>query len=208
MSALSHILQRAAAHPEALSAEDFATLRRIDAQAPASTVAAALLLRYDASLPDDERRRLQQRVALLQGDARATINFIDPSGAAFADFYPPMEEPARPSTDSAIDTFLATYGHQSPEEDALLERMIFNPVPDYAEQLARTVWSSGTLFYRENNDDCTRLFVHYMPRGSYHFQYTMTVTTAGTFASGLATIQSQLAPAVTAHSAASTIIAK
>ncbi len=80
------------------------------------------------------------------------------------------------------------------------------PLP--SEQLARTVWASGTLFYRENNDDCTRLFVHFMPRGSYHFQYTMTVTTAGTFASGLATIQSQLAPAVTAHSAASTIIAK
>lgn len=80
------------------------------------------------------------------------------------------------------------------------------PLP--SEQLARTVWASSTLFYRENNDDCTRLFVHFMPRGSYHFQYTMTVTTAGTFASGLATIQSQLAPAVTAHSAASTIIAK
>lgn len=138
MSAFSDILQRAATHPEALTTDDFAQLRRLDAQSPAATVAAALLLRYDASLADDERRRLQQRVALLQGDARAVINFIDPSGADFADFYPPMEEPARPSTDSAIDTFLATYGHQSPEEDALLERMIFNPVPDYAEQLART----------------------------------------------------------------------
>ena len=80
------------------------------------------------------------------------------------------------------------------------------PLP--SEQLPRTLWESGTMFYRENNDECTRLFVHFMPRGSYHFQYTMTVTTAGTFASGLATIQSQLAPAITAHSAAHPLTAK
>ena len=138
MSTLSEILQRAATHPEALTAEDFATLRSINAQAPASTIAAALLLRYDTSLSESTRGELQQRVALLQGDRRATINFIDPTGSGFDNFYPPMQEPERPSTISAIDTFLSTYGHQSPEEDALLERMIFNPVPDYAEQLART----------------------------------------------------------------------
>ena len=80
------------------------------------------------------------------------------------------------------------------------------PLP--SEQLPRTLWESGTLFYRENNDECTRLFVLYMPRGSYHFQYTMTVTTAGSFASGLTTIQSQLAPAITAHSAATNLSAQ
>lgn len=138
MKSLSEILQLSQARPESLGPEEFASLRAIDAQAPAATVAAALLLRYDSSLSDAERSRLQQRVALLQGDLRAIVNFIDPSGAAFAEFYPQAEQPARPSTESAIDTFLATYGHQSPEEDALLERMIFNPVPDYAEQLART----------------------------------------------------------------------
>ena len=40
------------------------------------------------------------------------------------------------STDNAIDTFLDTYGNTSPEEEALLERLIFNPVPDYADVLA------------------------------------------------------------------------
>ena len=53
-----------------------------------------------------------------------------------ARFYPPAPAPEAVSTSSAIDTFLDTYGSTSPEEEALLERLIFNPVPDYADLLA------------------------------------------------------------------------
>lgn len=55
----------------------------------------------------------------------------------FDNFYPPEKGPATPTTYAAIDDFLNTYGHQSEEEDQLLERLIFNPIPDYAQQLAQ-----------------------------------------------------------------------
>ncbi len=60
-----------------------------------------------------------------------------PDASRFDNFYPARKGPATPTTSAAIDDFLNTYGHQSEEEDQLLERLIFNPVPDYAQQLAR-----------------------------------------------------------------------
>lgn len=59
-----------------------------------------------------------------------------PQAPGDEDFYPPEKGASTPSTLAAIDDFLNTYGHQSAEEDALLERLIFNPIPDYAQQLA------------------------------------------------------------------------
>ena len=52
-------------------------------------------------------------------------------------FYPAEEEPETPSTDDAIDTFLDTYGNIDEHERQLLERLIFNPVADYSQQLMR-----------------------------------------------------------------------
>ena len=80
------------------------------------------------------------------------------------------------------------------------------PLP--AEQLPRPVWLNGALFYREHNNQTSNLFANYLPRGSYHFQFTMTVASAGQFASGIASVQSQLAPEITAHSAAASLSAK
>lgn len=80
------------------------------------------------------------------------------------------------------------------------------PLP--SEQLPCTRWESGTIFYREHNDQNTRLYFAYLPKGAYHFQYNMTVTSSGSFSSGFATIQSQLAPAITAHSSALQLSAK
>ncbi len=135
---MNSIIIKAASSPQALDEADFAELRRVCRDYPASAVAPALLLKYaDSMLSDAEREDYRARVALYSGDRASVISAIDPSGKGFASFYPPEPEVRRPSTDSAIDTFLETYGHQSPEEDALLERMIFNPVPDYGEQLAR-----------------------------------------------------------------------
>ena len=138
MTALSHLLIKASKTPEQLTPDDFTELRRVCHEYPASTIAAALLLKYDdAHLSDNERQELRCRVALMSGDRHALISMIDPSGMDFAHFYPSENTHTTPTTENAIDTFLQTYGHQSPEEDALLERMIFNPVPDYAETLAR-----------------------------------------------------------------------
>ncbi len=115
-----------------------AELRRMAATLPASPVAPAALLKYcDDALDADERAALRARVALASGDPEATAAMLDPAAAELADFYPPEPPAPSPSTVDTIDTFLRTYGHSSPEQDALLERMIFNPVPEYAETLAR-----------------------------------------------------------------------
>ncbi len=74
----------------------------------------------------------------------------------------------------------------------------FEPLP--SEQLPRFVYSGGLRAYREMNDAQTHLFITYLPRGTYYLSYDMTATFAGEFASGIATIQSQYAPEIVAHS--------
>lgn len=73
------------------------------------------------------------------------------------------------------------------------------------EQLPAPIWSEGLCFYRENRDSSTNMFVTNMPAGTYLLEYELWVNNAGTFSSGIATIQSQYAPQLTAHSAGSTI---
>ncbi len=73
----------------------------------------------------------------------------------------------------------------------------FEPV----EQLPAPIYSQGLCFYRENRDASTNLFVTNMPRGTYMLEYEMWVNNAGIFSSGIATIQSQYAPQLSAHSA-------
>lgn len=69
------------------------------------------------------------------------------------------------------------------------------------DQLPGYVSSGGARFYRENRDAATNLFISYLPKGVYQISYDCVANTAGTFAAGLATVQSALAPALTAHSA-------
>ena len=69
------------------------------------------------------------------------------------------------------------------------------------DQTPGFVTSGGASFYRENRDASTQLFIGYLPKGTYQISYDCTAACAGTFAAGLATVQSALAPALTAHSA-------
>ncbi|MDO4320722.1 MAG: alpha-2-macroglobulin family protein [Bacteroidales bacterium] len=73
------------------------------------------------------------------------------------------------------------------------------------DQLPGYVYASGIGFYRENGDSRTRLFVTRLPRGTYYLTYDMTASVAGSFASGIASAQSQYAPEVTAHSGGTTL---
>ena len=135
---LNEILHKCACGSDGLDDSEIAELRRSCREHPADALAPALLLKYaGAELDAAEIAFCRARVALYAGEPSVLIKAIDPSGKGFDSFYPPVPEDNRPSTVNAIDIFLETYGHQSAEEDALLERMIFNPVPDYAEQLAR-----------------------------------------------------------------------
>lgn len=80
----------------------------------------------------------------------------------------------------------------------------FEPV----DQLPGFVYDGSLAMYRENLDASTRLFVGYMPKGTYHLTYDMTASVAGTFMSGVATLQSQYAPELTAHSSSAVIEVK
>ena len=74
----------------------------------------------------------------------------------------------------------------------------FSPV----DQIPGWMWSEGCGFYRENRNSFTALYVVSMRPGTYLLTYEMNVTLAGSFSSGVATIQSQYAPSLTAHSSA------
>ncbi|MBD5353312.1 MAG: hypothetical protein HDR85_00125 [Bacteroides sp.] len=73
------------------------------------------------------------------------------------------------------------------------------------EQMPTPIFAEGICFYRENRDSSTRLFIDHLPKGTYVITYDMWVNNAGTFASGVATVQSQYAPQFTAHTSGTTL---
>ena len=103
---------------------------------PSFTVPAILRLRRAQSLSDAERAGLRQRMALCASDLDMLYDLIGRPDADGEPFYPPEPVVETPDTDTTIDTYLELYGHGSdPREDALLERMILNPTPEYAAVL-------------------------------------------------------------------------
>ncbi|MCM1028753.1 MAG: hypothetical protein NC342_00090 [Pseudoflavonifractor sp.] len=133
----TEILSRLINEPGVVPSREEATL--LAADFPYLTLPAALRLQRAPGLEPDERRALIGRVAAGTPGRDALFRLLDPDGALLSGFMPPEEaiEPTATTTDSAIDTFLSTYGRMSEREEALLEKMIFNPVPDdYVSLLA------------------------------------------------------------------------
>ena len=109
---------------------------RLSRAYPFFTLPAVTALRHHRQeLDPDTRRELMQQIALNAPDPATLRLLTDPQRDSWADFYP--TRPATVTTDDAITTFLNTYGHSSPAEAALLERLIFNPTPDYSSILSR-----------------------------------------------------------------------
>lgn len=77
----------------------------------------------------------------------------------------------------------------------------FEPV----EQMPGTMWQDGLMFYRENRDAVTNIFVDRLRKGSYRLRYDVWVNNAGRFVAGDAAVQSQYAPAWNAHSGGSAV---
>lgn len=73
------------------------------------------------------------------------------------------------------------------------------------EQLPKPIVAEGIYFYRENRDSSTRFFITHLPKGTYILSYDMWVNNAGSFTSGIATVQSQYAPQLSAHSSGGVI---
>lgn len=130
------------------------------AESPAFTLPAMLRLRRESRLSDDERRRLTLRVALNASDPAELYNLVGRDNADIP-FYPPENPAPTPSTIDTIDTFLETYGHADAENDALLERMILNPQPEYATVLEKEYADAPDI---DTPDEQSRLIDAFLDR--------------------------------------------
>ncbi len=79
----------------------------------------------------------------------------------------------------------------------------FEPV----DQLTGYRSEDNTWFYQETKDTQTNVFVTSLNKGTHIIGYDVWVTNPGEFTSGIATIQCQYAPQLSAHSAGKVIIA-
>lgn len=115
---------------------DRALVDEIRSQVPAFVLPSLVRLSRATDLSEDERLQLGEHIIAGTADMNALYDIIGYPEADGTPFYPPEDVAPTPDTVSAIDTFIETYGHAADaREDALLERMIFNPTPDYATVL-------------------------------------------------------------------------
>ena len=61
-------------------------------------------------------------------------------------------------------------------------------------------YQNGLGYYESTKDASTSFFFHWLPKGSYIFEYPMMVTNRGDFSNGIATIQCMYAPEFSSHS--------
>ena len=78
----------------------------------------------------------------------------------------------------------------------------FEPV----DQLSGYRSEDNTWFYQETKDTQTNVFINSLNKGTHIIGYDVWVTNPGEFTSGIATIQCQYAPQLSAHSAGKTIM--
>ena len=97
---------------------------------------AALMMKRNSDLTDADKEKYLPRLALNASDRDALALLIDDKEGFLSQFYPNEAVKESVSTEKAIDTFLNNYGGSNSAEDALLEKLIFNPTPDYAQLLA------------------------------------------------------------------------
>ena len=91
---------------------------------------------HAAGLSAGELRRLKERIALNAADPAAASALANLTGDDWLSLYPAADTLRRLDTGSAIETFLNRGGSQNASETAQLEKLIFNPAPDYATTLA------------------------------------------------------------------------
>lgn len=138
MSELSEILYRVANSPDGSPVDEGdaqALLDALDSHPYFTAAGVALLRHWPGNWPEEKLADVRNKVALAAADRHTLL--VAKYGDEWSKFYPeaPLETPHE--TVDVIDTFLRTYGSCTPEEEAQLERLIFNPTPDYAELLAR-----------------------------------------------------------------------
>ena len=75
-------------------------------------------------------------------------------------------------------------------------------------QLSGTSWKEGTVYYQTTKDASTQFFFNYLPKGTYVFEYELWANNAGTFSSGMASVQCHYAPEFVSHTGGEIILVK
>ena len=96
----------------------------------------AILELLNAADSEAERRRLTTMGAVPIADRQALYDRLGPDAARLSYFYP-EETKENQSTIDTISHFLDTFDNDDDAETHALEQLIFNPVPDYAQILAK-----------------------------------------------------------------------
>lgn len=100
-----------------------------------SLPSAIMIKQYGDELAEDVKQRLLNRIALSSPDPTMMYQLLSTNSGNVHNFYPKEEKKTQIGTEDTITTFLNTYGNSEPGEEELLEKLIFNPVPDYASVL-------------------------------------------------------------------------
>ncbi len=61
-------------------------------------------------------------------------------------------------------------------------------------------YQDGLYYYESTRDAATNFFFHYLPKGTYVFEYPLRVFHKGDFSNGITTVQCMYAPEFTSHS--------
>ena len=69
-------------------------------------------------------------------------------------------------------------------------------------------YQGGLGYYQATKDAATNFFFDYIPKGTYVFEYDLSVQQKGNFSNGLATIQCMYAPEFTSHSEGVRVVVK
>lgn len=94
------------------------------------------LQRNKESLSPERASALTQHVAMTASSPLPLHRIARTDTPLKPDFYPEPEPVQTPDTNQAIDKFIANYCTSQQNEEEILERLIFNPTPDYSQLLA------------------------------------------------------------------------
>ena len=115
---------------------DCADIEKIAQQYPYFVPATILLLQHSNPTPE-KRQQLLNFAATSLADREALFNLVGSDNEIFKNFYPEEDKDEKKSTMDTISHFLDTFGNEDEDEVKALEQLIFNPVPDYAQLLAK-----------------------------------------------------------------------
>jgi hypothetical protein len=97
---------------------------------------AILELRRNADTDPQRRKTLLQRAAITTPLPEVLHTIADPEALDPMTFYPSAPTAPTMTTEQVIDSFISHYGPaDASSEKAVLERLIFNPTPDYSSIL-------------------------------------------------------------------------